>query len=210
MYQCRPRGVISSSSHKARRGVALGSRAGPCTRRARAVISRTSQTAALRGIEASICAGSIANLNQVLADTKTATDMYKKHHWKVSRPTFYQLYLLCDKHFKEQRDLAHVLAERIQSLGEGGRHTRSPDNRRETPRTKIETVAIGDMKVCVCGTGSPLILLHDYTTTSGFWREQVDDLSRARAEAGRKNTCATYALERLAMRCVNDHDLAVT
>jgi starvation-inducible DNA-binding protein len=68
-------------------------------------------------LEASICAGSVENLNQVLADTKTLTDMYKKHHWQVSGATFYQLHLLYDKHFKEQSDLVDALAERIQSLG---------------------------------------------------------------------------------------------
>ena len=50
-------------------------------------------------------------------DTKTLTDMYKKHHWQVSGPSFYQLHLLFDKHFKEQSDLVDELAERIQSLG---------------------------------------------------------------------------------------------
>ena len=35
------------------------------------------------------------------------------------------------------------------------------DARRDTI-TEIETVAIGDMKVCVSGTGSPLILLWLY------------------------------------------------
>ncbi len=68
-------------------------------------------------LEESICAGSVENLNQVLADTKTLTDMYKKHHWQVSGPTFYQLHLLYDKHFKEQSGLVDALAERIQSLG---------------------------------------------------------------------------------------------
>ena len=68
-------------------------------------------------LEASVCAGSVENLNQVLGDTKTLTDMYKKHHWQVSGPTFYQLHLLYDKHFKEQTDLVDALAERIQSLG---------------------------------------------------------------------------------------------
>jgi len=68
-------------------------------------------------LEASICADSVENLNQVLADTKTLTDMYKKHHWQVSGPTFYQLHLLYDKHFKEQSDLVDAVAERIQSLG---------------------------------------------------------------------------------------------
>ena len=68
-------------------------------------------------LEASVRAASVENLNQVLADTKTLTDMYKKHHWQVSGPTFYQLHLLFDKHFKEQTDLVDALAERIQSLG---------------------------------------------------------------------------------------------
>jgi 3-oxoadipate enol-lactonase len=44
--------------------------------------------------------------------------------------------------------------------------------------TEIETIVIGDINVCVSGTGSPLILLYGYTTSSGFWREQVDELSR--------------------------------
>ncbi len=68
-------------------------------------------------LDASICAASVENLNQVLVDTKTLTDMYRKHHWQVSGPTFYQLHLLFDKHFKEQSDLVDALAERIQSLG---------------------------------------------------------------------------------------------
>jgi len=68
-------------------------------------------------LEASICARSVENLNQVLADTKTLADMYKKHHWQVSGPSFYQLHLLFDKHFKEQSDVVDALAERIQSLG---------------------------------------------------------------------------------------------
>src|SRR5947209_15610506 len=68
-------------------------------------------------LDASICVASVDNLNRVLADTKTLADMYKKHHWQVSGPTFYQLHLLFDKHFKEQSDLVDALAERIQSLG---------------------------------------------------------------------------------------------
>jgi len=68
-------------------------------------------------LDASICAASVDNLNQVLADTKTLADMYKKHHWQVSGPSFYQLHLLFDKHFKEQSDMVDALAERIQSLG---------------------------------------------------------------------------------------------
>src|SRR5438270_9234041 len=60
---------------------------------------------------------SVANLNQVLADTITLRDLYKKHHWQVSGPTFYQLHLLFDKHFGEQSEMVDSLAERIQLLG---------------------------------------------------------------------------------------------
>ena len=65
----------------------------------------------------SACKESVANLNQVLADTMTLRDLYKKHHWQVSGPTFYQLHLLFDKHYAEQSRLIDVIAERIQLLG---------------------------------------------------------------------------------------------
>jgi starvation-inducible DNA-binding protein len=64
-----------------------------------------------------VCAQSIENLNQLLADTMTLRDMYKKHHWQVAGPTFYQLHLLFDKHFGEQDELVDTIAERIQLLG---------------------------------------------------------------------------------------------
>jgi starvation-inducible DNA-binding protein len=57
------------------------------------------------------------NLNQLLADTMTLRDLYKKHHWQVSGPTFYQLHLLFDKHFNEQSELVDLIAERIMMLG---------------------------------------------------------------------------------------------
>ena len=60
---------------------------------------------------------SIANLNQVLADTITLRDLYKKHHWQVAGPTFYSLHLLFDKHYEEQNELVDELAERVQMLG---------------------------------------------------------------------------------------------
>src|SRR5207237_5828165 len=60
---------------------------------------------------------SVDNLNQLLADTMTLRDLYKKHHWQVSGPTFYQLHLLFDKHFDEQSELVDSIGERIQSLG---------------------------------------------------------------------------------------------
>ena len=43
--------------------------------------------------------------------------LYKKHHWLVAGPTFYQLHLLFDKHAEEQNEIIDVLAERVQSLG---------------------------------------------------------------------------------------------
>jgi starvation-inducible DNA-binding protein len=68
-------------------------------------------------LDASVRATSIENLNQLLADTMTLRDLYKKHHWQTSGPTFYQLHLLFDKHFNEQSQLVDAIAERIQSLG---------------------------------------------------------------------------------------------
>lgn len=56
-------------------------------------------------------------LNQLLADTMTLRDLYKKSHWQVAGPTFYQLHLLFDKHFGEQVELVDTIAERIQILG---------------------------------------------------------------------------------------------
>ncbi len=64
-----------------------------------------------------VCAKSVENLNQVLADTMTLRDLYKKHHWQVAGHTFYQLHLLYDKHFGEQSELVDTIAERIQLLG---------------------------------------------------------------------------------------------
>src|SRR3954463_15126888 len=64
-----------------------------------------------------VCQTSVDNLNQLIADTMTLRDMYKKHHWQVAGPTFYQLHLLYDKHYNEQSELVDTLAERIQSLG---------------------------------------------------------------------------------------------
>jgi starvation-inducible DNA-binding protein len=64
-----------------------------------------------------VCRESVENLNQILADTITLRDMYKKHHWQVAGPTFYSLHLLFDKHAKEQSELVDTIAERIQLLG---------------------------------------------------------------------------------------------
>lgn len=68
-------------------------------------------------LDEKVCAASTENLNQVLADTMTLRDMYKKHHWQVAGSTFYQLHLLFDKHHEEQDELVDEIAERIQLLG---------------------------------------------------------------------------------------------
>src|SRR5205823_8336868 len=86
----------------------------------------------------------VDNLNQLLADTMTIRDLYKKHHWQVVGPTFYQLHLLFDKHYDEQVELVDELAERIQLLGglsiamapdvaETTRIERPPRGREEVP-----------------------------------------------------------------------------
>ena len=64
-----------------------------------------------------VCQASVERLNQILADTMTLRDLYKKHHWQVSGRTFYQLHLLFDKHFNEQSELVDEIAEHIQALG---------------------------------------------------------------------------------------------
>ena len=68
-------------------------------------------------LDETACESSVSNLNQILADTMTLRDMYKKHHWQVAGTTFYQLHLLFDKHHCEQDELVDTIAERIQLLG---------------------------------------------------------------------------------------------
>jgi starvation-inducible DNA-binding protein len=68
-------------------------------------------------LDAKVRADMVAQLNQLLADSITLRDMYKKHHWQVSGPTFYQLHLLFDKHFNEQVEIVDTIAERVQLLG---------------------------------------------------------------------------------------------
>jgi starvation-inducible DNA-binding protein len=83
-------------------------------------------------------------LNQLLADSMTLRDLYKKSHWQVAGPTFYQLHLLFDKHFDEQVAVVDTIAERIQLLGglaiamahdvaETTRIERPPKGREEVP-----------------------------------------------------------------------------
>jgi starvation-inducible DNA-binding protein len=83
-------------------------------------------------------------LNLLLADTMTLRDLYKKSHWQVAGPTFYQLHLLFDKHYEEQSEVVDTIAERIQLLGgisiamapdvaETTRIERPPRGREEVP-----------------------------------------------------------------------------
>ncbi|HEU4649506.1 MAG TPA: DNA starvation/stationary phase protection protein [Gemmatimonadales bacterium] len=96
------------------------------------------------GLDDEVRARNSEVLNQLLADTITLRDMYKKHHWQVSGHTFYQLHLLFDKHYAEQTELVDLIAERIQLLGgislamahdvaEETRIPRPPRGREEVP-----------------------------------------------------------------------------
>ena len=60
---------------------------------------------------------SVNMLNQLLADTMVLRDLYKKSHWQVAGPTFYQLHLLFDAHYEKQSELVDTIAERVQMLG---------------------------------------------------------------------------------------------
>src|SRR5262245_21096722 len=68
-------------------------------------------------LSADACKESVESLNQLLADTMTLRDLYKKHHWQVAGPTFNELHLLFDKHYEQQSQLVDQIAERIQLLG---------------------------------------------------------------------------------------------
>ncbi|MDR5728193.1 MAG: DNA starvation/stationary phase protection protein [Terriglobia bacterium] len=69
------------------------------------------------GLSAEVREEIAEKLNLLLADAITLRDLYKKSHWQVSGPTFYQLHLLFDKHYGEQAELVDILAERVQTLG---------------------------------------------------------------------------------------------
>jgi starvation-inducible DNA-binding protein len=69
------------------------------------------------GLDETVRKESCDLLNEILADTTILYALYKKHHWNVAGPTFYQLHLLFDKHAEEQLELIDDLAERVQALG---------------------------------------------------------------------------------------------
>jgi len=56
-------------------------------------------------------------VNRILADSIILYNLYKKHHWLMRGPTFYQLHLLLDKHAGEQLELIDAMGERVQTLG---------------------------------------------------------------------------------------------
>jgi starvation-inducible DNA-binding protein len=113
--------MARKSKERARRNEAVESlvaRVRPVTRQQAPELQPYGSIARLpNALPEDVCAQSAENLNQLLADTITLRDLYKKHHWQVTGPTFYQLHLLFDKHYEEQNELVDKIAERIQLLG---------------------------------------------------------------------------------------------
>jgi starvation-inducible DNA-binding protein len=68
-------------------------------------------------LDATVSRAGSENLNRLLAASMTVRDLYKKHRWPVSGPTFHQLHRLFDKHFNEQSELVDAIAERIRARG---------------------------------------------------------------------------------------------
>lgn len=97
------------------------------------------------GLEEDVRLESTRNLNQILADTIMLREMYKKHHWQLSGPTFYQLHLLFDEHYEKQDELVDTIAERIQALG--GVAIAMPQDVAE--QTRVERAPIGREEVPV-------------------------------------------------------------
>ena len=127
------------------------------------------------GLSVSVCRESVEHLNQLLADTVTLRDLYKKHHWQVLGPTFYPLHLLFDKHAGEQGGFVDVIAERIQMLG-GVSLAMGAD----IAETSVIPVRRGDARRCLCrlrGCSTP--------TRSSCWRPvRWPDLRRSAATTG--------------------------
>jgi starvation-inducible DNA-binding protein len=118
----------------------------------------------------------VDGLNQLLADVITLRDLYKKHHWQVSGPTFYSLHLLFDKHAGEQSEIVDSIAERVQSLG-GVAIAMASD---VAELTKIEKPPRGREEVPV--QLSRLLEAHEHILI------QARDLARKAAELGDDGT----------------------
>src|SRR5579862_7275487 len=125
-------------------------------------------------------------LNQLLADTITLRDLYKKSHWQVAGPTFYQLHLLYDKHHEEQDELVDQIAERIQLLGgislamahdiaETTRIERPPRGREEVP---VQISRLLDAHQIILGSCRKLAARADELEDAGTNDMVVSDVLR--------------------------------
>ncbi|HTW31394.1 MAG TPA: DNA starvation/stationary phase protection protein [Candidatus Sulfotelmatobacter sp.] len=125
-------------------------------------------------------------LNLLLADTITLRDLYKKSHWQVAGPTFYQLHLLYDKHYEEQAELVDTIAERIQLLGgvsiamahdvaETTRIERPPRGREEVP---VQISRLLDAHQLIIGTCRKLAKRADELGDDGTNDVVVSDVLR--------------------------------
>jgi starvation-inducible DNA-binding protein len=125
-------------------------------------------------------------LNLLLADTMTLRDLYKKSHWQVAGPTFYQLHLLFDKHYEEQSELVDTIAERIQLLGgiaiamaadvaETTRIARPPKGREEVP---VQISRLLDAHQIIIGASRELAKLADELGDDGTNDLAVSDVLR--------------------------------
>ena len=65
----------------------------------------------------SACKESVENLNQLLADTMTLRDMYKKHHWQVSGRRSTSCICCSTSTTRSRASSSTPIAERIQLLG---------------------------------------------------------------------------------------------
>jgi starvation-inducible DNA-binding protein len=112
---------------------------------------------------------SCERLNQVLADTQILYALYKKHHWLMRGPTFYQLHLLLDKHAGEQIELVDALAERVQTLGgiavgdprhvaELTRVPRPPDGAEEVPAMLSRLLEAHEMILQDCHSAAAKVM----------------------------------------------------
>lgn len=109
---------MSTNNHKGMHAVRMMNRAHPLVGQTAHEIQPYSRIVKLPlALDEKVCKANTDNLNQLLADTMTLRDLYKKHHWQVAGPTFYPLHQLFDQHFVDQSKLVDLLAERIQTLG---------------------------------------------------------------------------------------------
>ena len=104
---------------------------------------------------------SCQSLNQILSDTQILYSLYKKYHWLMRGPTFFQLHLLLDKHAEEQLKLVDLMAERVQTLGGiavgDPRHVaeitvvpRPPDGAEEVPAMLSRLIQVHETILTTC------------------------------------------------------------